>query len=428
MAARNVSKVSPGDDAKDVEAAPLGMMPHAPTLHHLATREPTSFHQTTIYYGLVRQDTPPRRKYGLLAASIGIVFLQCFVATGLSTGIYYFTCAEHSDCTSRGNFCDSGICDWCYESIHEECCTTNSTDTCWLDGIDREDMCAACTGSKGWIIFQDVVKDRVDAMLIQDWVTLFLASLVVSFALFAEMRDCMLCEIALREISKRREVPRGWRYAIRGLNFARYFLLLPSIVNSVVALVLNDGGAVKHVCLNTVAVLFLLEVDNLAFLHGLGERTRMEAEQHAHSGARVTEDDLQLMGVVKLVCVILIPCTVLVGVCGHSWVPDEPDTFIIAFSPLPSIAVLFVQRVMASRRKLKGACSGLGWAILNYSMYGVWGGCFYAVTYMQAQGPEVVLSWGPLPYALAAMLALTLVISILTDFPPSPSTASSGLS
>ena len=45
------------------------------------------FHQTTIYYGLVRQDTPPRRKYGLLAASIGIVFLQCFVATGLSLGV-----------------------------------------------------------------------------------------------------------------------------------------------------------------------------------------------------------------------------------------------------------------------------------------------------------------------------------------------------
>ena len=194
------------------------------------------------------------------------------------------------------------------------------------------------------------------------------------------------------------------------------------------ALVYEDGGRVKYVCLNTVAVLFLLEVDNLAFLHGLGERTRMEAEQHSHSGARVTEDDLRTMGIVKSICVVLIPCSVFAGVCGHSWVPDEPDTFIIAFSPLPSIAVLFVQRVMASRRKLKGACSGLGWAILNYSMYGVWGGCFYAVTYMQAQGPEVVLSWGPLPYVLAAMLALTLVISILTDSPPSPSTASSGSS
>ena len=82
---------------------------------------------------------------------------------------------------------------------------------------------------------------------------------VVAFAVFAEIRDCMLCEIALREISKRREVPRGWRYAIRGLNYARYFLLLPNIIVSVTSLVHEDGGRVKYVCLNTVAVLFLLE-------------------------------------------------------------------------------------------------------------------------------------------------------------------------
>ena len=65
-----------------------------PTLHHLATREPTSFHQTTIYYGLQREDTPPWRKYGLLATSIGIVFLQCFVATGLAHGVTMSTCSE----------------------------------------------------------------------------------------------------------------------------------------------------------------------------------------------------------------------------------------------------------------------------------------------------------------------------------------------
>ena len=197
MAAR---KVSPGDDAKDVEAddtkaetAPLGPMPHAPTLHHLATREPTSFHQTTIYYGLIRQDTPPRRKYGLLATSIGIVFLQCFVAIGLAHGVTFSTCSEHSDC-SRGTFCDGGICEWCYGPLRP-CCQTNSTDTCILDekqqgGFsdelreekNREAMCAACTTSKGFETLQDVVKDRMDSMMFQDWLTLFLASLVVTCA------------------------------------------------------------------------------------------------------------------------------------------------------------------------------------------------------------------------------------------------------
>ena len=114
-------------------------------------------------------------------------------------------------------------------------------------------------------------------MFIQDWFALFLASLVIAFAVFAEIRDGLLMEIALREISKRREIPRGWRFAIHGLNFARYFILFPKILFSVMMLVHDNGGRVRDICLNTVAVLFLLEVDNLAFLHGLGERTRMEA-------------------------------------------------------------------------------------------------------------------------------------------------------
>ena len=115
MAARNGSRVSPEEttdvEADDTKAAPLldfeaverrfRALETTPnqstidaTLHHLATREPTSFHQATIYYGLERQDTPPRRKYGLLVVSIGIVFLQCFVATGLAHGVTMSTCSE----------------------------------------------------------------------------------------------------------------------------------------------------------------------------------------------------------------------------------------------------------------------------------------------------------------------------------------------
>ena len=94
----------------------LETTPDRATLHALATREPTSFHQATIYYGLVRPDTPPRRRFGLLAASIGIVFLQCFVASGLANGVSTSTCSEQADC-SGGRFCEDGLCDWC-EAVH----------------------------------------------------------------------------------------------------------------------------------------------------------------------------------------------------------------------------------------------------------------------------------------------------------------------
>ena len=250
-------------------------------------------------------------------------------------------------------------------------------------------MCTTCTTSKGWETFQDVVKDRMDSMLVQDWITLLLASIVVAFAVFAEIRDVLLCEIALREISKQRDVPRGWRYAIRGLNFARYFLLLPSIIMSVVALVHNDGGAVKHVCLNTVAVLFLLEIDNMAFSHGLGERTRMEAEEHVHSGARVTEDDLQTMGLVKLICVVLIPCAIFGGVCGYGLNASDPDSCGILLAPLPAIVVVFVQRMKSSGLKLQEACCGIGWGFAEWFVYIVWAHLFYMLLFFQAHGERM---------------------------------------
>ena len=339
------------------------------TLHRLATREPHSFHQTTIYYGLERQDTPPRRKYGLLAASIGIVFLQCFVASGLSVGVTMSTCRDNRDC-GEGTFCELGICESC-ESEFKHCCHTNSTESCpaWAEKV-KEPMCANCVTDRGFESFGDVARDRVDSMMIQDWLALFLASLVVAFAVFAEMRDALLCSMALQDISRKREVPRGWRFAIRGLNFARYYIMLPNVIVSVVTLVLSDGGRVKEVCLNTVAVLFLLEVDNLAFLHGLGERTRMEAEEM--TGARVTDEAIQTINTAKIVCVLAIPAVVLAGPWGAWVVTDFPGTLGVMMSPLPSMIVLFLQRMKASRRKLKGACGALGWGLAAYLLWLIW--------------------------------------------------------
>ena len=386
MAARSVSKVAPVEE-KDVEAEETKAAPprdqettNRPpaktpdedtiraTLHRLATREPHSFHQTTIYYGLMREDTPPRRKRGLLATSIGIVFLQCFVATGLSLGVNLSSCSEHSDCT-LGTWCEQGLCEWCL-THNEHCCRTNSTKSCEWGEKETQDMCAACTTSKGYETFGDFARERVDSMMLQDWLALGLASLVVAFAVFVEMRDCLLCEKSLRDIAKRREVPRGWRFAIRGLNMARYYILLPNVILSVVMLVLNDGGNVKNVCLNTVAVLFLLEVDNLAFLHGLGERTRMEAEEM--TGAHVTDEVIQTINTAKFVCVLAIPGVVLAGPWGAWVVTDFPETFGVMISPLPSMIVLFLQRMKASRRKLKGACGALGWGLAAYLLWLIW--------------------------------------------------------
>ena len=157
MAARKVRPAEDGEAAKtpllDLEAVErrvhkLETIPDQKTiektLNVIATREPTSFHQATIYFGL-RDDTPPRRKYGFLAISIGIVSLQSFVTTAFAFGTMHRTCSDSSEC-SRGLYCEEGKGSCAY-------CGGGGTDC----GEDQA---------------HDVWKDRVDAMRAQDWTTL----------------------------------------------------------------------------------------------------------------------------------------------------------------------------------------------------------------------------------------------------------------
>ena len=325
---RRVHKLETIPDQKTIEK----------TLNVIATREPTSFHQATIYFGL-RDDTPPRRKYGFLAISIGIVSLQSFVTTAFAFGTMHRTCSDSSEC-SRGLYCDldDGSCQYCQ------------------GGAGCEDQA------------HDVWKDRVDAMRAQDWTTLALASIVVAFAVFGEIRDAMLCDIALRDIAKRRKVPRLWRASFGALNHMRLFAFLSSIVSSIVGLVLNEGGNVKDICLNTVAVLFLVEIDNLAFNFGLGEVSRMEAEEHGR--VSLGTRDLRSIDVIKALCIIMIPLTILVLVASTSFSQGtEFGGKAQTYAPVPMLLIAVVQSLEASRYTFKGACLGLFRALAGWYLF-----------------------------------------------------------
>ena len=74
------------------------------------------------------------------------------------------------------------------------------------------------------------------------------------------------------------------------------------------------------------------------------------------------------MDAVKLVCVLAIPCAVVGGVCGpiSGWGGGDADDLCFLLAPVPSMVVVFVQRVKANGRR--GACAGLGWDALFYQM------------------------------------------------------------
>ena len=228
-------------------------------------------------------------------------------------------------------------------------------------------MCDACTNAQGKVVnAAQAISDRRNAMHGSDWTALLLASIVVAFGVFGEVRDAMMCEFAIAAIRERSEVPGGWRYAMGLLNLLRLFGFLPFILGSVVKLVVFRGGSALAICLNTVAVLFLVELDNLAFSHGLREKMRVEAEEFGRIS--VTDDDSRLIDVIKLVCMLTVPAAILGGVAAADY------GFIFAVLPVP--LVVMVQSVL---RAPAGKCVGACWGLLRVLVGFFVAGCVMAV-------------------------------------------------
>lgn len=108
-----------------------------------------------------------------------------------------------------------------------------------------------------------------------DKITLLVAALVVSFNVAREVRDIRLCNLTIEA----RAAGSRWRYPLYAVGWLRQYVVVPSLVCSVPLLVLLKGSDTTSICLNTVAVLFLLELDNQAYEHGLNDRTRANVEE-----------------------------------------------------------------------------------------------------------------------------------------------------
>ena len=142
----------------------------------------------------------------------------------------------------------------------------------------------------------------------------------------------------------------------------RLFGFLPYILGSVICLVLYRGTSTLAICLNTVAVLFLVELDNLAFSHGLNEATRMEAEEFGR--VSVTDEGSRLIDVIKRVCVLMVPTAVVLGVSTRSTVVG------IFLSMLLFLVVVVVQSAWrAPTSKFTAICWGLLRALKGLVIY-----------------------------------------------------------
>ena len=155
-----------------------------------------------------------------------------------------------------------------------------------LTGIDQDDfrcpfldtVCDACfdTATRS---FHKSERDHLAEMDLLSWLTFGLTSIVTAASAVAEIRDIKLCEIAAEG-----KGALGWRVGLFVLQSLRQFCFLPVMLILIPQICKQRGGDPVSMCalsppqqhdcsptanqpfacrcLNTVAILFLLEVDN----------------------------------------------------------------------------------------------------------------------------------------------------------------------
>jgi hypothetical protein len=116
----------------------------------------------------------------------------------------------------------------------------------------------------------DIVRRNLDTILAGDFVTLALASFLVAVAVARDLDDVLHCRALRGAIWEGEGVaPPGrvaWHNtALAGIETLRQFTLVPIVALCVPQMLLYLGADAISVCFNTLAFLFLLECDNVAF-------------------------------------------------------------------------------------------------------------------------------------------------------------------
>lgn len=168
--------------------------------------------------------------------------------------------------------------------------------------------CDACvhavTGSVDPMTMGRHMESMIGTMALLDWLSLGFASIVVALSCVAELQDIQLVGIASAQARSGDNLSTGWRRAIAAIGGVRRWVLLPFVPLTALGLVVSEGGDAKSVLLNTVSILFILDLDNIVFAIGLTDRWRERLE--VAGSVELDEDEEQRLTHMKLVHISLL--------------------------------------------------------------------------------------------------------------------------
>ena len=254
--------------------------------------EPNSFHMIAIHCFLDERATR-RERWTAFSISCGMVLLQVGALCAVVMGSGGFkACTFHDDCQdgmmcaeTRGTF----LCTPCFNPYDGEPFRQNPTkDVCFGNSSmitpENQEICDRCykTVNKRIDFLHEMYRGEIKQMMIGDWANLLLASIVVSLTVVGELRDTLVLRVKIEKAWSRTEgfVPRRrWYYLCLFLNAIRWYIFLPLLCTTVPNLVWTNGSDALSICMNTIAVTFLVDLDNMVYDMGLEESTRQRVAE-----------------------------------------------------------------------------------------------------------------------------------------------------
>ena len=268
----------------------------ADEVRQLIVESPTNLHDAAA---VIMMD--PKQKHGwrlsALAASVAIVVFQIAAVTGVVDGVHKATCRTHDECND-GQYCDASrrTCAFCEtpDFCSEGDDARDTAAARWEAARERNDYewqvastyAAHCEGcfdqaSNVYTSTEDATAYSVSKMRLPDWCTLFFASLIVALCVTNELHDIQMCAALRRKGAIDSQHCTGWHVALWVLEALRRFGVLPFLTGGVGLIVVVRGSDALSICLNAVAMCFLLDIDDQLYHHGASERLRKWCATHA---------------------------------------------------------------------------------------------------------------------------------------------------
>lgn len=285
----------------------------------------------------------------MFAGGVVMVLFQAMAAWAIGAGAVQPACANNDMCDS-GQWCaycgadeplqvqtdtEGGKYNWAQEpgfvgfnhtAVQELCANPVVSDGLDFNGAlvvyqpeGVRSWCDSCVSASTFdvnpLTTHTLVKANINSMGLFDYATLVLCSYVVALAVVGEVKDITLVGLAADHAGDSLSV--GWRRAIRLVCGLRRWCVINCLLIIISALVLFEGGDALSVAFNTVAVLFILEVDNATFHHGLKESTKVRVE----TAGKVTLSDAEVDALARskpVYEIMIVSMTLLCVVVGGS--------------------------------------------------------------------------------------------------------------